>query len=97
LGAKALDMPLMTNQKQGGERMVRVHPDGQTAQSTFKPLRYFGKRATLMEVQIGTGRTHQIRVHAAFVKHPVAGDDKYGDAAANGALKEFGLAHMRTA
>jgi 23S rRNA pseudouridine955/2504/2580 synthase len=94
LGAKALDMPLMTNQKQGGERMVRVHPDGQTAQSTFKPLRYFGKRATLMEVQIGTGRTHQIRVHAAFVKHPVAGDDKYGDAAANGALKEFGLARM---
>jgi 23S rRNA pseudouridine955/2504/2580 synthase len=94
LGTKLMDAPLRTNQKQGGERMVRVHPQGQTAQSTFKPLRYFGKRATLMEVRIGTGRTHQIRVHAAFAKHPVAGDEKYGDQQANTALKEFGLKRM---
>ena len=38
-----------------------------------------------------TGRTHQIRVHAAYCGHPVAGDVKYGDAAANMALRELGL------
>jgi 23S rRNA pseudouridine955/2504/2580 synthase len=95
LGTKKLDMPLKTNEKQGGERMVRVHPDGQTAESTFKRLEGFGKWATLMEVHIGTGRTHQIRVHAAYAGHPVAGDEKYGDRASNDALKEaFGLRRM---
>jgi 23S rRNA pseudouridine955/2504/2580 synthase len=40
------------------------------------------------------GRTHQIRVHAAYCGHPVAGDVKYGDAAANAALREAGLQRM---
>jgi 23S rRNA pseudouridine955/2504/2580 synthase len=92
LGTKKLDMPLKTNEKQGGERVVRVHPDGQTAESTFKRLEGYGKWATLMEVHIGTGRTHQIRVHAAYAGHPVAGDEKYGDRAQSDALKAaFGL------
>ncbi len=94
LGKKKLDMPLITNQKQGGERMVRVHPDGQASESTFKPIDHFGSLATLMEVHIGTGRTHQIRVHAAYAHHPVAGDEKYGDKACNAALKEHGLRRM---
>lgn len=94
LGTKHIDLPLRTNQKQGGERIVRVHPDGQTAESVFKPLEYYGQTATLMEVSIGTGRTHQIRVHAAFAKHPVAGDEKYGDKACNAALKAVGLRRM---
>jgi 23S rRNA pseudouridine955/2504/2580 synthase len=94
LGTKTLDMPLKTNQKQGGERMVRVHPEGQTALSVFKPAEKFGKHATLMDISIGTGRTHQIRVHAAYAGHPVAGDEKYGDKARNEALREFGLRRM---
>jgi len=94
LGTKKLDMPLLTNQKQGGERMVRVHPEGQTAESTFKVLERYGKHATLMEVDLGTGRTHQIRVHAAYAGHAVAGDEKYGDKASNEALKAFGLRRM---
>jgi 23S rRNA pseudouridine955/2504/2580 synthase len=95
LGTKKLEMPLKTNEKQGGERVVRVHPDGQTAESTFKRLESYGKWATLMEVHIGTGRTHQIRVHAAYAGHPVAGDEKYGDRAANDALKgAVGLRRM---
>jgi 23S rRNA pseudouridine955/2504/2580 synthase len=95
LGTKKLDMPLKTNEKQGGERVVRVHPDGQTAESTFKRLEGYGKWATLMEVHIGTGRTHQIRVHAAYAGHPVAGDEKYGDRAQSDALKAaFGLRRM---
>ena len=94
LGKKKLDMPLLTNQKQGGERMVRVHPDGQASESTFKPIEHFGAQATLMDVSIGTGRTHQIRVHAAYVNHPVSGDEKYGDKERNAALKEHGLRRM---
>lgn len=94
LGKKRIELPLLTNQKQGGERMVRVHADGQSALSTFKPEQHFGKLATLMAIEIGTGRTHQIRVHAAHAGHPVAGDEKYGDKAANEALKSYGLRRM---
>jgi 23S rRNA pseudouridine955/2504/2580 synthase len=94
LGKKRIDLPLLTNQKQGGERMVRVHPDGQSALSTFEPQQHFGKVATLMSIEIGTGRTHQIRVHAAYAGHPVAGDEKYGDKESGDALKAFGLRRM---
>jgi len=93
-GVKTIDLPLLTNQKQGGERMVRVHPEGQQAQTTFKPERQFGKLATLLDVSLGTGRTHQIRVHAAHAGHPVAGDDKYGDRQRDALLKPFGLNRM---
>jgi len=94
LGKKTLDLPLLTNQKQGGERIVRVHQDGQTALSTFVPQRTFGKLATLMDIEIGTGRTHQIRVHAAYAGHPVAGDEKYGDKQCNDSFRSFGLRRM---
>jgi 23S rRNA pseudouridine955/2504/2580 synthase len=94
LGKKKLDLPLLTNQKQGGERMVRVHPEGQASNSTFIPERQFGKLATLMRVEIGTGRTHQIRVHAAYAGHPVAGDEKYGNKEGNDLLRNFGLKRM---
>ena len=94
LGKKRIDLPLLTNQKQGGERMVRVHPEGQTALSTFAPQQSFGQLATLMAIEIGTGRTHQIRVHAAYAGHPVAGDEKYGLKTGNEALRQYGLKRM---
>lgn len=94
LGKKRIELPLLTNQKQGGERVVRVHADGQSALSTFVPEQHFGKLATLMAIEIGTGRTHQIRVHAAHAGHPVAGDEKYGNKDANEMLKTFGLRRM---
>jgi len=50
--------------------------------------------ATLMEVTLHTGRTHQIRVHAVHAGHPVAGDDKYGDAVFNETLRGLGLKRM---
>lgn len=93
-GEKTIDLPLKTNQKQGGERIVRVHPEGQEATTTFRPARHFGKLATLMEVDLGTGRTHQIRVHAAHAGHPVAGDEKYGDRDRDAKLKQYGLNRM---
>lgn len=94
LGRKVLELPLVTNQKVGGERMVKVHPSGQSALSTFAPLKHFGRLATLMDVSIGTGRTHQIRVHAAYAGHAVAGDEKYGSYECNDALKAHGLKRM---
>jgi 23S rRNA pseudouridine955/2504/2580 synthase len=93
-GAKTIDLPLKTNLKQGGERVVRVHSEGQQAVTTFKPIEQFGKIATLLDVDLGTGRTHQIRVHAAHAGYPVAGDEKYGDREKDAKLKEYGLTRM---
>jgi 23S rRNA pseudouridine955/2504/2580 synthase len=94
LGRKTIDAPVLTNTRQGGERVVRVHAAGKIAVSVFAPQESFDELATLMDVTIQTGRTHQIRVHAAFAGHPVAGDDKYGDREVNAKLKEFGLRRM---
>jgi 23S rRNA pseudouridine955/2504/2580 synthase len=94
LGRKTIDAPLATNARQGGERVVRVHRAGKLALSSFAPVAHFGNIATLMDVSIGTGRTHQIRVHAAFAGHPVAGDEKYGDREANARLRALGLDRM---
>jgi 23S rRNA pseudouridine955/2504/2580 synthase len=93
-GAKTIDLPLKTNLKQGGERVVRVHSEGQSAVTTFKPLEQFGKVATLLDVDLGTGRTHQIRVHAAHAGYPVAGDEKYGDREKDAKLQAYGLSRM---
>lgn len=94
LGNKTIDLPLKTNIKQGGERMVRVHSEGLAAQSRFTVKQHFARRASLLEVSIGTGRTHQIRVHAAHAGHPIAGDEKYGDRECDAKLRVFGLKRM---
>jgi len=70
---------------------VRVAAAGKDSVSVFKPVQFFGSLATLMEVDIPTGRTHQIRVHAGFAGHPLLGDDKYGDRERNADLKQHGL------
>jgi 23S rRNA pseudouridine955/2504/2580 synthase len=94
LGKKRIDMPLRTDLRVGGERTVKAHASGKSAVSDFRPVQFFGNRASLLEVSIKTGRTHQIRVHSAYAGHPVAGDEKYGDAEANMALAAFGLERM---
>jgi 23S rRNA pseudouridine955/2504/2580 synthase len=94
LGQKRIELPLATGERRGGERHVAVRGHGQMAVSTFRPVQFFGTVATLMEVEIGTGKTHQIRVHAAHAGHPVAGDDKYGDRECNSALRAYGLSRM---
>jgi 23S rRNA pseudouridine955/2504/2580 synthase len=93
-GTKTIDLPLKTNLKQGGERVVRVHSEGQAAITTFKPIEHFGKLATLLDISLGTGRTHQIRVHSAHAGHPVAGDEKYGDRDQDAKLQPYGLSRM---
>ncbi|SRR5579871_379434 len=94
LGKKRIDLPLATGARAGGERHVRVHEAGKASASNFAPVDFFGPTATLLEVGIDTGRTHQIRVHAAEAGHPVAGDDKYGDREFNETMKARGLTRM---
>lgn len=85
-----VDAALSKNRLAGGERMARVDEEGKDSASVFNPLQRFAT-ATLCDVRIETGRMHQIRVHAAHLGHPVLGDDKYGDRAANLAARAWGL------
>ncbi|MBI5462110.1 MAG: 23S rRNA pseudouridine(955/2504/2580) synthase RluC [Gammaproteobacteria bacterium] len=94
LGTRVIDAPLAKNQLRGGERIVTVDAEaGKEADSRFKPVEIYAQ-ASLMEVALGTGRTHQIRVHAAHVGFPLAGDDKYGDAGFNKQMREVGLRRL---
>jgi 23S rRNA pseudouridine955/2504/2580 synthase len=94
LGKKRIDAPLRTDIRVSGERTVKVHETGKEAASVFKPVQFFGRKASLVEVDLETGRTHQIRVHAAHAGYPLAGDDKYGDEAFNESMKALGLTRM---
>jgi 23S rRNA pseudouridine955/2504/2580 synthase len=93
-----VDAPLKKNVLQGGERMVQVDPDdGKPARTVFRRLGRFRSDSgvlTLVEAELITGRTHQIRVHAAHLGTPLAGDPKYGDETANRALKAQGLSRL---
>lgn len=80
-----------------GERRVAVDPDGQRAHTIFRlERRYGGPGAglSLIEAELKTGRTHQIRVHLAALGHAIAGDTKYGDVEANRELRRHGLRRM---
>jgi 23S rRNA pseudouridine955/2504/2580 synthase len=76
-----------------GERRVVADEEGQFAHTIFRLL---GQHDgfSLLEAELKTGRTHQIRVHLAALDHPIAGDDKYGDFELNRALKKRGLKRM---
>lgn len=92
-GARTIRAALTRQRLQSGERMVQADDDGRDAETRFTPVRRL-PGATLMEASIRTGRTHQIRVHAAELGHPVAGDEKYGDLAFNQAMRRHGLKRM---
>jgi 23S rRNA pseudouridine955/2504/2580 synthase len=76
-----------------GEKRVSVSRDGQEAETVFRLVER-GADMSLLEAELLTGRTHQIRVHLAHLGHPVLGDDKYGDFELNKALRKQGLKRM---
>lgn len=92
-GGARVDAPLRKSVLQGGERMVRVAADGKAAVTEFRVLERLAD-CTLVEAGLVTGRTHQIRVHAAHLATPILGDAKYGDAEANRRFRELGLKRL---
>jgi len=86
-GRQHVKLPLYKYTAADGERRVRVQADGQPSHTIFNLLRKYDEFA-LLEAELKTGRTHQIRVHLASSGFPIVGDDKYGDFALNRQLQK---------
>jgi 23S rRNA pseudouridine955/2504/2580 synthase len=77
-GKREVSLALVTDHRQNGERHVRPGEEGKAALTRFYPEKVY-QDAVLVRVELLTGRTHQIRAHAAAIGHPVAGDERYGN------------------
>lgn len=92
-----VQLPLLKTLLADGQRHVTVDPAGRDAHSVVRRRAGWvvgGAACTLVEVELLTGRTHQIRVHLAHLGHPLCGDEKYGDFALNRELQKRGLKRM---
>ncbi len=89
-GQHKVTAPLHKTNLPNGERIVRVSREGKPSETVFRVIERF-PHATLVEASPLTGRTHQIRVHAQFLGHPILGDEKYGHDEAAKAAKAWGL------
>lgn len=85
--------PLLKWLTPAGERRVRVDPEGKPAHTIVTCLKRYG-RYTLVEAELRTGRTHQIRVHLASCGHPIVGDEKYGPDAVREQFARQGFRRM---
>ncbi len=88
-GVLHFSMPLRKSLR-GQERVVKTASDGKSAKTYFQPVSLF-KQASFLKIILTTGRTHQIRVHASSLEHPLAGDNKYGDVHFNRRMAGYGL------
>ena len=94
---RTVRLPLHKFATREGERRVRVDEGGREAETVFYRRRAWSRLApplALLEAELRTGRTHQIRVHLSHLGYPLAGDDKYGDYAWNKMLAKEGLKRM---
>ena len=89
-GLREVAYPLKKHQLRSGERIVRVDAAGKPALTRFRPIRRF-RRATLLHVELVTGRTHQIRVHASASGYPILGDSRYGNAESHELARQIKL------
>ena len=85
--------PLLKYLLDSGERRVRVSPEGKPSHTVFRLLARW-QNFSLLEAELKTGRTHQIREHLADLGYPIAGDEKYGDFETNRLLARSGLKRM---
>ncbi len=90
---RTVSVPLRKNVLRSGERIVSVQSSGKASVTVFRPIKSVDQ-ATVVEAYPKTGRTHQIRVHAAHIGCPIAGDEKYGDTAFNQLAREHGLRRL---
>ncbi len=90
---REVTLPLNKYVTAEGERRVNVHREGLPS-CTIVTLKKNWREFSLLEAELKTGRTHQIRVHLAHLGFPIAGDDKYGDFALNKTLAKAGLKRM---
>ncbi len=86
-------LPLHKYLTADGERRVSVDAEGKAAHSIVRLVARW-ENFSLVEVELKTGRTHQIRVHLSHLGFPIAGDDKYGDFSLNKGLQKAGLGRM---
>lgn len=86
-------VPLEKYLLDNGERRVAVSAEGKPSHSVVRLVQRW-ENFSLVEVELKTGRTHQIRVHLTHLDYPLAGDDKYGDFPLNKQLQKQGLKRM---
>ncbi len=91
--AQVVNAPLRKNTLKSGERVVRVDAAGKASLTEFSLVEQF-EHCCLVKAYPRTGRTHQIRVHAAHLALPILGDDKYGDEAMDKKFKRYGLRRL---
>ncbi|HWA14224.1 MAG TPA: RluA family pseudouridine synthase [Burkholderiales bacterium] len=91
---RSVRLPLHKYVTASGERRVAVNEEEGVESHTMFRLERALDGCSLLDAELKTGRTHQIRVHLAHLGYPIAGDDKYGDFDANKALAKAGLKRM---
>jgi 23S rRNA pseudouridine955/2504/2580 synthase len=90
---RSVKLPLLKYLLESGERRVRVSEEGKASHTVFRLVSRW-ENYSLLEAELKSGRTHQIRVHCAHLGYPIAGDEKYGDFTLNKSLSREGLKRM---
>ena len=81
-----INAPLRKDEKTNTVTVTSLEKGGKTAKTVYKVIKSY-EDYSLLDVTLLTGRTHQIRVHLAYINHPIIGDEKYGDFQANRVFK----------